>query len=124
MTRLHTCAYGALRPGMGLPVVASLGLPKWIPEAATWPRLWLLTPRPAYLRAPDSQQQYLAQIQRYGVQRISRALEHIAREHEAEHLLIMCFETLAPGQDAPRCHRAWWAEWHFAQTGELVTEVT
>jgi len=43
LTRIHTSSYRAFRPDMGTPVVTSLGLPRWRPEAQDWPRCWLIT---------------------------------------------------------------------------------
>jgi hypothetical protein len=73
---------------MGLPIVASLQLPKWIPDAANWPRCWLITPRWSYFRAADWSVQYVSQLERFGVQRIARELEAIARDNDADRLVV------------------------------------
>ena len=102
---------------MGLPIVASLQLPKWMPDAVNWPRCWLITPRWSYFRAPDWKGQYLAQLERFGVQRIARELETIARDNKVGQLVICCFELTGS------CHRHAWADWWLSVTGEAVEEV-
>ena len=121
MTQLFTCSYRAYTADMGLAVVTSLGLPKWrCDEARTWPRCWLLTPTPALFDAPDEvfDVEYPARLERFGVRRIARTLERIAREHEADSLVLLCHEG-----DWERCHRSMFAAWWLTRTGELVCEI-
>jgi hypothetical protein len=123
---LATASYGSWRPGTGSPVAISLTRPRWRPETADWPCCWLLTPRWAWFHAPAEEfdRQYLAQLERYGVQRIHAALARIAREaYEApsERLVLCCWE--APETCETTCHRRTFAAWWLHQTGELVEEV-
>jgi len=122
--RLFTASYGAWRPEHGAPVVTSLTVPKWLPEAKSWPRLWPATSRWSYFRASDHDfnRQYLAQLERYGAEQIARRLAEIARSgfaEPAEALVFLCWET-----DPGRCHRSLWALWWHAATGQLITEIT
>lgn len=118
MTELATCSYLAWRPGFGQPVVRSLQLPRWIGEASSWPRCILIAPRRSYFRADDWEDQYRAQLARYGAPRIGKALEAIAREHQAERLVLMCFEA-----EPERCHRGRFASSWIETTGERITEL-
>ena len=120
MTLLHTCSYGAYRPWFGQPVVASLTLPKRIPEAARWPRCSPITPRWEYFRKDPDGAAYLAQLERYGQQVIARQLEAIARQYQAGALVILCFE--ADGRPGS-CHRGRFSSWWLETTGELITEI-
>jgi hypothetical protein len=49
---------------------------------------------------------------------IARTLEKIARQYEAEALVLLCFEALAAD-----CHRGQFASWLFDRTGELAFEI-
>jgi hypothetical protein len=120
MTTIYTSSYMAYRPEHGLAVAISRGLPKWrLAEAQTWPRCWLLTPGD-YLKAEpdDFAQLYLAQLSRAGPARVGRALEHIAREHEADTIVCLCFEA-SPSD----CHRGLLAQWALESAGLKITEV-
>jgi Protein of unknown function, DUF488 len=119
LTQLFASSYRTYRPGMGQAVVTSLGLPKWrLAEAQGWPRCWLITPTPALFGATDEEfdREYPARLDRFGVPKIARALERIAREHQAERLVLMCFEA-----DPARCHRSMFAQW-WMSTGEVIEE--
>jgi hypothetical protein len=120
LTQLFTCSYRAWRPELGAPVVASLLVPKWIPEAKDWPRLWAATPRWSYFKAEpgDFDLEFAAQLERYGPERIARRLAEIARECDAENLVVLCWEV-----SAEQCHRSAWAAWWTTRTGEVVSEI-
>jgi uncharacterized protein YeaO (DUF488 family) len=121
MTDLFTCSYRAFTSAMGQPVVTSCGLPRWRPEAAQWPRCWLLTPTPALFHTEDwaeFEKGYLARLDSIGPAKIARVLERIAREHQAERLILLCHEW-----EASRCHRGALAGWLLATTGELACEL-
>jgi hypothetical protein len=120
MTTLATCSYRAFVPGMGVPVVTSLGLPKWRPEAAGWARCWLITPRGRYFAASAEvfDTEYIHQLERFGARRIARELHAIGRAAGADRVVVLCHEAL-PEQ----CHRALWAAWYFNATGEHVPEL-
>ena len=121
MTTLYTCSYRAYRSDMGQAVVTSLGLPKWRPEASEWPVCHLLTPRWGYLKAEPAEfeRAYIAQLGRLGVYKIGRTLERIARENEAQALILLCHESR--WED---CHRLTFAEFWLTTTGELIQEIT
>lgn len=121
-----TASYGSWRPGTGSPVAISLTRPRWRPEAAGWPQCWLLCPRWAWFRAEPAEfdRQYLAQLERYGVERIHAALARIAAEaYEApsERLCLICWEP--PEAAETGCHRRTFAAWWLHQTGELIPEL-
>jgi hypothetical protein len=116
--RLWTSSYRAWRPEFGAPVVASLLLPRWIPESRDWPRIIELTPRWTYFRKPDSAEQYTEQLRRYGPQRISKRLTEIAGETGEANLVILCFEI-----DPEQCHRWVWARYWLQATGEACDEI-
>jgi hypothetical protein len=122
-----TASYRTWRPGAGSPVVASLTTPRWRPEAASWPRCWALCPRWAWFHAPADEfdRQYLAQLERYGVERIHAELARIAAEaYEApsERLVLCCFEP--PEAAETGCHRRTFAAWWMRETGEKIPELT
>ena len=122
--RLVTASYAAWRREFGAPVVASLALPKTVPEAASWPRCWALTPRWAYFRADEQvfEQAYLAQLERYGVGNIRGQLERIAAAGFAEPqetLVVLCFES-----DPFACHRGIWRCWWHEHVGEWADDVS
>jgi Protein of unknown function, DUF488 len=118
---LFTASYRAFVPSMGQPVVTSLGLPRWRPEAETWPRCWLLTPTWALFNSPpgEFERGYAERLDRFGAAKISRVLERIAREHHADRLVLLCHEL-----DGRQCHRADLATWLLARAGQVVTEIT
>jgi Protein of unknown function, DUF488 len=121
MTTLHTASYRAWTPRLGQPVVTSLMLPGWIPEAQSWPRLWSVAPTWAQFAMKDPaefEESYLARLERLGAQKVARALHAIARETGADALVLLCWEA-----EAERCHRSLWSSWWTATTGEKVTEV-
>jgi uncharacterized protein DUF488 len=121
MTLLYTCSYRAYRPEFGQPVVTSLGLPKWIPEAEQWPRCWLITPTSALFHGPGGAEfaaGYEERLNKFGPALVARTLEKIARQYDAEALVLLCFE-----QRAADCHRGQFASWLFDTTGELAPEV-
>ena len=72
--QLATSPYRAFRPAMGVPVVTSIGLPKWRPESASWPRCWLLTPPRLAFHTDDPAEfaaGYLARLNQAGPQKIA-----------------------------------------------------
>lgn len=119
--RLATCSYGEFRPGMGVPVRISLGSPKWwaTPPPAN---VWEITPRGWYLNADDDTftDAFVAQLDRYGPDRIHDRLTGIAARFDADPVLL-CFERLdRPGTS---CHRTLFAEWWLVTTGEPIPEL-
>jgi hypothetical protein len=90
---LHTASYRNWRQDLGAPVVTSLQVPRWLPEAEHWPRLWAASPRWAYFRAPAAEfdKAYLAQLDRHGAKQIAGLLAAIARHSGAGRLVLLCF---------------------------------
>ncbi len=121
MTTIYTASYQSYRPEMGHAVVTSLGLPRWRPRAGTWPRCWYITPTPALLHATagDFNRDYPVRLTRFGAAKIARALEHIAHEHQAQQLVLLCHD-----HDPTDCGRSLFADWWLAVTGEVITEIT
>jgi uncharacterized protein (DUF488 family) len=81
----------------------------------------VLTPTSQLFHLADDEEftaGYLARLERFGPQKIARTLERIAREHEAEKLVVLCHEV-----DWARCHRQTFASFWLATTGELVREM-
>lgn len=103
------------------PVAISLTVPKWLPEAKTWPRVYRLCPRWSYFYADPAEfgRQYIAQLERFGVASIRDRLHQLGRELGAERLVLHCWE--ADGSPAS-CHRGTFARWWLEQTGELIEE--
>lgn len=122
--RLFTSSYRTWRPELGSPVVISLLTPKWLPESAGWPRCVELTPRWKYFKSGREQfdAEFTAQLDRYGPQHISRRLTEIARQQEADRLVLLCWETTTKAL-AGECHRRLFADWMLATTGEDPAEV-
>ena len=121
MTILFSASYRAYQPDMGTPVVISLGLPRWRPEAEQWDRCWLLAPTSAMFHEADDAEftrLYVERLARFGPAKIARTLERIAQEHDAERLVLLCHEA-----DWSRCHRQQFAAWWLETTGELVREM-
>jgi Domain of unknown function DUF488 len=120
VTQLFTASYRAYQPGWGLAVVTSLGLPKFRPEAGQWPRCWLITPTPALFHASADVffEGYIERLDRFGPARIARVLERIARENDAESLVLLCFE-----REPEQCHRGLFAAWLLDRTGEVCPEL-
>jgi hypothetical protein len=121
---LATCSYHEYRPHMGLPVRTSLGAPKYpldyeLPDEA---KVWEITPRWSYLRAPfDSyREQYLNQLHAYGVTRIQSRFTQLQHRFQAADLVILCFESRPDSW----CHRRMFAaEFWLPATGEVIPEL-
>jgi hypothetical protein len=118
--QLATMSYRTWRPGIGvLAVRASLGKPKWIPDAENWPAVWEITPRGWYFHDPGWEAHYLAQLRRYGVKRIVGRFAEISRENgHPDVIAVCCFEA-----NPADCHRAAWARWMLQATGEVVPDL-
>ena len=119
--RLLTASYGTWRREFGAPVVASLSLPKWLPESRAWPKCWALTPRWRYFDAEEHvfELAYLEQLDSYGVNGITTRLEQIAAETDATTLVICCFEA-----DVFECHRGTFRSWWHENTGEWISDLS
>jgi Protein of unknown function, DUF488 len=120
--RLYTSSYRAYRSEMGQAMITSLGLPRFrLAEARQWPRCWLITPTSALFHASDEEfdREYPARLALFGPAKIAQTLEQIARDHQAETLILLCFEA-----DAAQCHRSMFADYWLVTTGEAITEIT
>jgi hypothetical protein len=117
---IQTCSYSAWAPSSGAaPVVVSLTTPKWLPEAAAWPKVRRLTPQWTDFRTADWDERYLARLERFGVASIRDRLHNLGRELGAERLVLLCWELSGhPGQ----CHRGVYARWWMEKTGEVIDE--
>jgi hypothetical protein len=118
---LATCSYKEFRPSMGLGVRTSIGTPRWIKRDEPWPYVPELAPQRSYLRLPEPEFDgaYLAQLGSYGVARIREQLDQLAAEHQADRLVLLCFERLTEAD----CHRRLFASWWLLTTGQRVPEL-
>jgi hypothetical protein len=57
-------------------------------------------------------------LDRFGPAKLARTLERIAREHQADRLVLLCHEV-----NWWQCHRQMVADWMLATAGEVVTEI-
>jgi len=122
LTVIYTASFGAYRADMGQAVPIPLGLSRLLPEAQQWPRAWVLTPASQMFAEPDNlvfADAYVARLERFGAAKIARTLERIAREHQAEVLVLCCHEA-----DPARCHRSLAADWLIRGTAEVVDELS
>jgi hypothetical protein len=62
---------------------------------------------------------HAARLGRIGVPEIARALERIARQYQAQNLIVLCHESAWQ-----QCHRYLFAQFWMATTGELVREMS
>lgn len=124
MTEIVTTSFREYRPDMGQPVSIALTVPRDMPEAKEWPTCWVLTPRWSYFHSPYAEYDaaFCAQLERFGVAKINRALHAIAREAGAERLVLCCWEPAGVAES--RCHRRLAAAWWLYQTGEPWPEAT
>jgi uncharacterized protein (DUF488 family) len=61
---------------------------------------------------------YERRLASFGATKIAKALEDIAREHQAGKLALLCF-----GPAVTECHRGDFARWGPGQTGEDIAEI-
>lgn len=122
---LFTTSYSRFRPGMGEPVQASNGKPRWklaydltyaIREA--YPK-WSLVK--SNLSEEEFTRRYHADLDKVGVDAISSRLRAIAVATGNERLVLLCFEELSKPNNW--CHRRMFASWWEAQTGDAVREL-
>lgn len=120
---LATCSYSEFRPDMGLGVRISLGTPRWIKRAEPWPYVPELAPGRSYLNVADESvflDRYLTQMRSNGVAAIRARFDHLAGQHDAQRLVLLCFEKLSTGKT---CHRRYFASWWHTETGQQVPEL-
>jgi hypothetical protein len=90
-------------------------------RGADGPRCWLITPTPALFHQTDRaafESGYIERLDRFGVAKIGRTLERIARDHQADRLVLLCHE---PNWNL--CHRQSAADWMLATAGEVVIAI-
>lgn len=119
---ISTSSYRAYRPDMGAAVRTSLKVPAWfdhqivgyVQEAA---------PRWSYFRAEADEfdRQYLAQLDRFGVDHFQLAFNRFREISGVTSLVLLCWETGITGP--ADCHRRLFAEWWTVNTGEMIPEL-
>lgn len=126
---IATCSYGELKSGMGVPVRASLGMPKWFEQAhGTIDRIMELTPRSDYLHSPkpEYERRFFDQMNAAGVERIMKRLNAISNHHQdapVQVLVLLCFEKLSVGGPGKWCHRTMVRQWFTEHTEFVVPEL-
>jgi len=101
-------------------VSISRGQPKW-PVGFQYRRAMLLAPLRATFALRDEaafEVSYLASLEEIGVERITYLLTEIGAEEGSRPLVLLCFEA-----DPADCHRATFARWWAARTGQEVKEL-
>lgn len=118
---LYTCSYSEYHPGMGMAIRITLGLPRT--KIGLDGYLHELAPRGHYFRAHSSEfdEKYIAQLERYGVDHLTKAFEHLAEFGSGAPIVLLCFERQAV--DGSVCHRRLFAEWWEKKTGQEVPEL-
>jgi len=102
-----------------VPVRASLGSPKFWPEAKALPYIAELAPAGLFHLddTAEFERRYLARLDRIGVDRLAARFADVYAEYQRS-LALCCFEPA--GQP---CHRRLWAAWHEEHTGQSVPEL-
>lgn len=127
-SRLFTSSWTALwqiskrGPLPVIPVRISNGLPRFWPDAETFPVCAELIP-PKWIAFGDQDREkakkgYLGKLDTIGIDRIAARLDEIAKQHGMMPLALLCYE-----QDPAECHRSWVADWFQEHTGVEVPEV-
>jgi uncharacterized protein (DUF488 family) len=101
-------------------VSISRGQPKW-PVGFQYRKAMLLAPsRETFALRDDAafEESYLAGLEEIGVERITDLLTKILAEEGSRSLVLLCFEA-----DPADCHRAVFARWWAARTGQAVEEL-
>jgi hypothetical protein len=101
-------------------VSISRGQPEW-PVGFRYRRAMLLAPsRETFALKDDGafEASYLAGLEEIGVERIAELLAKIRAEEGSRPLVLLCFEA-----DPLDCHRATFARWWAARTGQEVKEL-
>lgn len=118
--QLFTCSYSEYHPDMGVAVRITLGRPRGrvIPDAD----IRELAPRGWYWNASDEEflKAYRDQLDRYGVEHLSKIFTQLTEFGSGAPLVLLCFERL---NKTPGCHRRMFAQWWQERTGEEVPEL-
>lgn len=72
------------------------------------------------LRHEEFRRRYRKQLDYTGVDEIRKMLEGVQKRHPGKRLVLLCFEKVLDGEI---CHRRYFAEWWYEQTGLLVPEI-
>ena len=109
------------RPGI-IPLGCSVG----VPRSLAWARKlraseltpWAMVGKNAADLTPDAwKAKYLDRLERHGVDKIRARFEDVYASYGERPIVLLCWEA-----DPARCHRSYFAEWWFEQTGERVPE--
>jgi hypothetical protein len=101
-------------------VSISWGQPKWS-VGFRYRRAALLAPsRETFALGDDAafEASYLADLEEIGVDRIANELKKISAEEDSRPLVLLCFEA-----NPADCHRAIFARWWAAKTGQVTKEL-
>lgn len=117
-----TGCYAHYRPEHGQAVRISLGKPRWFPNGGEdLPFVKVLAPAGWYFNEPDEEvfeRRYRHQLHKTTPQRVLEMLQAVAAEHDAERLILCCFEG-----NPENCHRGMFARWWLQKTGEWVPDL-
>lgn len=131
MIELFTSRYQnpelAHRPDL-LKVGVTLGNPRFNLPYTLADNVKLLAPNGSLFKVSDPAQfipAYRGRLDAHGVGKISGVLEAIARKHQSEALVLLCFEdcSVKNGRLVDWCHRLVFGRWWEEQTGERVYEL-
>lgn len=121
---LFTGRYATVRavpPGLIVPVRTSVGVPRFVPGARSFPAIEELMPY-GLLKVTDLEEftwRYRRRLDRHA-DAIDARLAELHRGHPGRPLVLCCFEDLRTSW----CHRRVWASWHAERTGVAVEEFT
>jgi DNA invertase Pin-like site-specific DNA recombinase len=110
-----------------LPVRTSVGSPRFISEAESWPKVGMLAPD-GLINIKDRDEfeaRYRKRLDSHGVPAIAAALHAIYVGQPAPRLplALLCFEDLDKGdEDEVWCHRRTFAAWWEENTGQAIED--
>lgn len=125
---IATCSYSRWSPEVGVPLVTSIGQPKWEP----WPtahQIDDLKPFGIFRRMDDKplEERIAAYHSRLDGRRgqIEKRFADLAERYPGQPLVVCCWCNLL-AEDVGRrgCHRRWFAEWMLDRFGLAVPEWT
>jgi hypothetical protein len=122
---LFTGRYAAIRDvpaGLIVPVRASVGVPRFIKAARSFPAIHELMPYGCLFKIDDLEEftwRYRRRLEKHAAV-IDARLAELHREYPGRPLVLCCFEDLS----RTWCHRRVWADWHAERTGVVIEEFT